>query len=276
MRIGRFRCEVGHPDFRDTGPIRQAVVVFPRTSVWIRHEGAREFVADPNVVTIYNRGQRYERFPIHPAGDRCDWIALSDEFARDVASWQTPAAAESRRASLRLRRALPGASISTRGSARSIRRAAAGQLSVLEAEEESIAIVGEVLALARDYATRTHESRRADAARRRRDLAEAARAELARAPFENRSVADLARALQTSPYHLCRVFKEETGQTMHAYRVGIRLRNAIDRLSTVAGRAPGGLSAIAHETGFASHAHLVQICRRELGMTPTALRARLG
>ena len=61
VAIGRFRCEVGHPEFRDTGPIRRSIVVFPRTSVWIRHEGGREFVADPNVVTIYNRGQRYRR-----------------------------------------------------------------------------------------------------------------------------------------------------------------------------------------------------------------------
>ena len=151
-----------------------------------------------------------------------------------------------------------------------------GLLSPLEAEEEVIAIVGAVLALARDHTERRGGTKRADATRRRRDLAEAARAELARTPFENRSVADLARALSTSPFHLCRVFREQTGQTMHGYRVGIRLRRAIDRLSTASGRAPGGLSAIAHEAGFASHAHLVQICRRELGMTPTALRARLG
>ena len=152
----------------------------------------------------------------------------------------------------------------------------AGCLTPLGAEEEVIAIVSEVLALAHDHGARLPRTKRTDAARRRRDLAEAARAELARAPFENRSVAELARALSTSPFHLCRVFREQTGQTMHAYRVGIRLRRAIDRLSSAAGRAPGALSAIAHEAGFASHAHLVQICRRELGMTPTALRARLG
>jgi AraC family transcriptional regulator len=275
VSIGRFRCEVGHPDFRDTGPIRRAVVVFPRTSVWIRHEGAREFVADPNVVTIYNRGQRYNRFPIHPAGDRCDWFALSDELARDVASWQTPGSADSPNRPFAYERAPGRVDLYARQRAL-FRRAAAGQLTELEAEEEAIAIVGEVLALAREHAARATTTRRAEAARRRRDLAEAARAELARSPFENRSVAALARALGTSPYHLCRVFKEETGQTMHAYRVGIRLRRAIDRLGTAAGRAPGGLSAIAHETGFASHAHFVLICRRELGVTPTELRARLG
>ncbi len=94
VTIGRFHCDRAHPGFRDTGPIRQAVVVFPRTSVWIRHEGGRRFVADPNVVTIYNRAQRYERFPISAIGDHCDWFALSNDLARDAAAAHDPAAAE--------------------------------------------------------------------------------------------------------------------------------------------------------------------------------------
>jgi len=275
VTIGRFRCALGHPSFRDSGPIRQAAVVFPRTSVWIRHAGSRAFVADPNVVTIYNRGQRYERFPISPAGDRCDWFALSDELARDVASSQTPAAADTTDRPFAYERAPARAALYARQRAL-FRHAAAGRLTALEAEEEALAIVGEVLARAHEHSARTPCPRRAGAGARHRDLAEAARAELARAPFENRSVAELARALDTSPYHLCRVFRGQTGQTMHAYRVGIRLRRAIDRLGTAAGRERGGLSGIAHDAGFASHAHFVRICRGELGMTPSALRSRLG
>ena len=36
------------------------------------------------------------------------------------------------------------------------------------------------------------------------------------------------------------------------------------------------LSAIAYELGFASHSHLVRVCRRYLGNTPRALRESLG
>jgi AraC-like DNA-binding protein len=267
VTIGRFGCDRSHPSFRDTGPIRRAVVVFPRTSVWIQHEGGRRFVADPNVVTIYNRAQRYERFPISAAGDHCDWFALSDDLARDAAAAHDPAAADEPQRPFRFERAPGEAQLYARQRAL-MRRAMAGGLTVLEAEEEALSLVSEVVRLASAHGGGI-ANRRAGAAARRRDLAEAARAELARAPFEKRSVRDLARALGTSPFHLCRVFREQTGQTMHAYRVGIRLRRAIDELYS------GGLSAVAHAAGFASHAHLVAICRRELGMTPTELRARL-
>src|SRR5690348_15776892 len=73
VAIGAFRCPVSYPNFRDTGPIERCIVVFPRTSVWIQHEGSRPFLADPTIATIYNRSQRYQRFPAGADGDRCDW-----------------------------------------------------------------------------------------------------------------------------------------------------------------------------------------------------------
>src|SRR5947208_13715773 len=97
VAIGMFRCPLRYPSFRDTGPIQQFLVVFPRTSVWIAHEGSRRFLADPTVATIYNYGQRYERFPSSPDGDRCDWFALSDVLAREIVSAFDESAAESPR-----------------------------------------------------------------------------------------------------------------------------------------------------------------------------------
>jgi hypothetical protein len=42
--------------------------VFPRSGVWIRHDGGRPFVADPTVVTFSNPGQHYRRGPIDAGG----------------------------------------------------------------------------------------------------------------------------------------------------------------------------------------------------------------
>ena len=49
VAIGLFRCPVSYRDFRNTGPIDRCIVVFPRTSVWIQHEGSRPFLADPTI-----------------------------------------------------------------------------------------------------------------------------------------------------------------------------------------------------------------------------------
>lgn len=268
--IGRFRCPVHHPSFRDTGPIHDAVVVFPRTSVWIRHEGRAAFVADPNVVTIYNRGQRYERRPIAPDGDRCDWFAVSEELAREVAGRANPAAADSPERPFAFERAPSTMALYAR-QRRLMRRIELGAASTLEAEEEVLGIVSSVLALAGGATPAA--ARSAEAGRRRRDLAEAARAELVRTAGENRSVGEIARAVEASPFHLCRVFREQTGQTLHGYRVHLRLRFALERLEGPG--ASASLSAVAHELGFASHAHFVRVCRAQLGAAPSALRRQL-
>ncbi len=277
VSIGRFRCDVSHPQFRNSGPIREAVVVFPRTSVWIRHQGARAFVADPNVVTIYNRDQCYERFPIDAVGDHCDWFSLAEPLCREVAQRYTPAHADSCTGPFAFERAPNTAALFSRQRALFL-RATTGTLSALEAEEEVLQIVSEVMRLAHAHAgARAPASRRSarESLHRRHDLVEGARAVLAGSVEQNRSVSDIARAVGTSPFHLCRLFREQTGQTMHAYRVGLRLRHAIDQLSLPAAARRATLSQVASEVGFASHAHLVRICQRELGVTPTTLRAQL-
>ncbi len=44
------------------------------------------------------------------------------------------------------------------------------------------------------------------------------------------TVVDIARRLGTSPFHLCRVFRELTGQTMHEYRTQLQVRDSLERL----------------------------------------------
>jgi AraC-like DNA-binding protein len=269
--IGSFRCPVGHPAFGDSGPTERCIVVFPRTSVWIRHEGSHSFVADPNVVTIYNRTQRYTRAPLSPEGDRCDWFAVSDGLARDIAGAFDPAAADSAGRPFRFESAptTPELYLAQR---RTVRRAAAGDADTLRLEEAVVDIVSRVLAIAYGRPP-APLARRPSAVRRRRDLAEHARAELLRTMTVNRSVSDVAEAVGTSAFHLFRVFRAHTGRTMHEYRTELRLRAALELL----GEAGGGvtLSEMAHRLGFSSHAHFVRICRRHLGAAPGEIRGQL-
>jgi AraC-like DNA-binding protein len=151
-------------------------------------------------------------------------------------------------------------------------RARSGGLDALEAEEGVIAIVASVLRFA--YArTGTTPARRSAA--RHAELADATRAELLRTVTENRSVHDIAAAVDASPYHLCRVFKATTGRTMHAYRTELRLRLALERIASSRDRLPS-LSTVACDLGFASHSHFVNLMRRHAQMTPSAARALLA
>ena len=81
--VGEFRCATDHPLFRNSGPCSHYCFVFPRTAVIIRHANAR-IVADPTVTTLYNRAQEYEREPLSPRGDACEWYGVSPALLRDA------------------------------------------------------------------------------------------------------------------------------------------------------------------------------------------------
>lgn len=269
VAIGLFRCPVSYPSFRNTGPIDRCIVVFPRTSVWIQHEGSRPFLADPTIATIYNRSQRYERFPASADGDRCDWFAVADDLAREIAAGQD---AESRDADRPFRRAWATSNVALYLRQRALfRRARAGRLDALEAEEEVINIVAAVLSGAPAPSSASNR-RRSSAEVRHNDLADAAKVELQRTLGENRSVHQIASSLGTSPYHLCRVFRACTGYTLHAYRSQLRLRAAFEMFE-ISHTRPASLSRVAHALGFSSHSHFVQAMRVHAGITPGEARA---
>jgi AraC-like DNA-binding protein len=256
VTVGAFRCPVTYPGFRYTGPTERHLVVFPRTGVWIRHAGSRAFAADPRVVTIYNAGQEYTREPIHPDGDRSDWFALSPALARDVAGIDSdrPFRFEFTQSDQRLycrQRML-------------FDRLDAGACDPFEAEEEVLGIVTAVL----DRADR-EAGRRTPPSRRHRDLAEHARAELVRTATMTLSLGDLAARVGVSPWHLCRVFRAVTGSSLHAFRMDLRLRLALERLED----PRADLSRMAFELGFSSHSHFTSSMRSRLGRTPSAFRA---
>ncbi|HEY2149232.1 MAG TPA: hypothetical protein VGH34_00405 [Vicinamibacterales bacterium] len=97
VTIGAFRCPTDHPSFRDSGPIQHDCFVFPRTAVVIRHHGGTPFIADPTIVTLYNRRQAYERRALSPDGDRCDWFAIAPAVIREAIGQRDPHAADRER-----------------------------------------------------------------------------------------------------------------------------------------------------------------------------------
>ena len=100
-----------------------------------------------------------------------------------------------------------------------------------------------------------------------RELAEAAKELLAGSLAEPLGLHELAARLSTSPFHLARVFRAQTGYSLHQYRKHLRLRLALERLS----ESDGALTALAFELGFASHSHFTDSFRREFGLAPSAV-----
>jgi AraC-like DNA-binding protein len=85
-------------------------------------------------------------------------------------------------------------------------------------------------------------------------------------------LADVSRAACASPDHLTRVFRRETGVTLHEYLMRLRLAAALDTVL----QGEGDLTELALELGFANHSHLTYAFRRRFGVPPAAVRRELG
>ena len=72
-----------------------------------------------------------------------------------------------------------------------------------------------------------------------------------------------------SPRHFIRMFRAATGQTPHRFLVQLRLERAKKLLQ----QHRASLIDVAAYSGFSSHAHMTQVFRRELGITPSEFRS---
>lgn len=266
VRVGRFSCRTSDASFRDTGPTEHHLVVFPRHATWIRHAGASWFAADAAIATTYNHGQEYERAAISPAGDESDWFGLVPETASEVLEDLATGGTDVRRP---FTRAFVSCDLSLYLAQRElVARIARGEIEPLEAEERVLRLIGGAIAASTEIAPVELRGAKARAAHRR--IVEQAKAELGRDLAERDDVTTLARSVGVSPFHLCRVFLAATGQTLHGYRLDLRVRAALARLEDTQ-----GLSRLAQELGFTSHSHFTSVVRRCIGSTPSLLRLRL-
>jgi len=263
--VGEFRCAADHPLFRNSGPCSHYCFVFPRTAVVIRHANAR-IVADATVATLYNRAQEYEREPLSPRGDRCEWFGVSPELLRDALEPRDPRAADDERRPMRFTHAPVDAALYL-AQRQLFRRVKDGRADTLCVEGTVVGLLDAVLASA--YGTRGCAS---PTAARSRDLVHDTQCLLDRRAAEPLGLSDIAQAVGASMFHLCRCFRAGTGLTLHEYRTQLRLRGALEALES----GDCDLTRLALDAGFSSHSHFTASFRRAFAATPSRVRAGLA
>lgn len=165
-----------------------------------------------------------------------------------------------------------------------LRKVASASISTLAVEDEALGLLHDTLAgpaaslrsggpigaLALDVA---HGMPAVDprTRRRRRALAESAKALLAGEPGAAHPLAELASSLGVSPSHLSHVFRAEAGMPLHQYLLQMRMALALDRL----GEGATDLSRLAVDLGFNTHSHFTAAFRHCFGMTPSGARTLL-
>lgn len=241
-------------------------IVFVRRGAFTRHVGRSRRTLNPNHVVFFSSGAPYR--VSHPAdgGDDCLALWVRPDVLSDILCEFNAAARD------RMERfPHPDGPCDSRmhlGAAALHRTLAAGSPDPALAESAVLTLVRAAVQSAHRLRGHRPVPRRRDTQRAHADLADAVKTELSRRFTEQFSLDDLARRVHASPFHLTRVFRRQTGMSIHAYRHQLRLRAALEQL------ADDGcdLTDLALRLGFYDHGHFTTAFRRAFGQTPSCFR----
>ena len=262
VKVGRFVCAADHPCFPLSRCLDNDVFVVPTKPVWIRRNAGVYRFAEPGAVLMHRAGSMLERRRATDVGERTYWFGVHpDVFVDTLQRHGLPT------------EAMGGALIPDLGLryrlALFFRQLGDGAADRQAIEEQVLALFFDICAR---RAGQPRHSRRGGAGTidRQRRLVDRTRAYLDARLTETVGLETVADAAGTSLFHLCRVFRERTGLTMHAYRTRQRVGAAVDRL--VSGGS-ADLTELALELGFSSHSHLSRVFQKQMGVPPSAIRS---
>src|SRR5262249_444390 len=139
----------------------------------------------------------------------------------------------------------------------------------LAIEETCASLLTEALANADEEQNMGPGKTRDGTRKAHRDLVDATRVMLPRRFREKLTLADLSPPVYSSSFHLARIFRRETGLSLHRQLTRLRLRHALEHLAN----GKPDLTMLALDLGFSSHAHFSHAFRREFGSAPSEIRS---
>jgi AraC-like DNA-binding protein len=233
-----------------------ATLLLTRAGVYARLAGGQESIADAGTALLFRGGEPYRiRHPLaRTTGDRCTILRLSAPLFDEVFG-----GVRHDHGAIRL------------ATGAQLRHSAA--LTLWRDPSASDRLAGEELALGLLGAVR-HEFDSDGAARSSpgaQRLIARVQGRLAAAPEQAHDLAALAAEVAVSPFHLCRLFRRETGLTVRQYRLRLRLAVALERLT----EGQDDLASLAVELGFSHHSHLTAVFRQQFGAPPRVVREEL-
>lgn len=273
--LGEFNLPANRPEWGREARVADgvALIAFPGSAVLIHQLEHRPLIADAMRAVIYSPGSVYRRAVVSPQGDRCSYMAFDMRLAVEAAAAFDPGAAHD---PTRYRFPFAAAAIETPDfllKQRVRSRVVDADVDAGEVRERLYWLIDR--AIASGYralgAGRSLVGQRPTTRREHRDLVEGARALLGRDPGAPLTIDQVAAGIGTSPFHLSRLFRRESGSSLHSYRTQLRLRASVERVA-----AGERLADVAHDLGFASQAHFADRFRRAYGAPPAAWRRQLA
>jgi len=268
VSVGHSKCRPASEEPGQTCTARDYLIAIPRSGLFVKHRGPVTAFADPNHAVLFNPGETF-RFS-HPgcSGNDCVIFRLAPRLVRDVVSMWDPLAADrpDRLFGFDVVGVEPRAFLLQRlAYERAVR---GGDDSGIAIEEAVVRLLGELVQCAYTEKGQRPATALAGAAREHARCVAKVKAYLALQFRERLTLNDISEEAEVSPFHLCRMFKKETGLSIHRYLNRLRLRACVDGLT----QANQGLTDLAINAGYSSHSHFTEAFRREFGVPPSVVR----
>ena len=266
LRVVDYRCR-GHDGVAEQA--QEHEIVLPRSGSYLRRDASGRSVADANHVLFFHRGQTFDIQHPHPGGDRSSDFALKGDAAIELVRHFDPRVEDYCErpfpaSGFTLRRPVTGLALNRLTAAA---RSAPQQALLLE--ESALLLLGTILRQA--YAARQGDGvdRKGASPADYREATVRVKLLLRQDLSRKLSLQELAGLAGYSPYHLCRLFKQQTGLSIHRYLQHLRLRESLDLLVEFPQRS---VAEIAHGLGFASHSHFSTAFHGHFAISPRAFR----
>ncbi len=269
VQIHAYGCHGG-----EFGPPREASAPFSalllvRHGMFVKTVRGRPLVADPNTAHFFNRGDEYIIASPGPDGDKITEIEIAPSLLAEIAEANNPQVVDP--VSLPFEQTHVMLDSAASFLQHYIWRIARKQIAIdaLALEEASLLIVSHLLKKSLGCLKRDKKNRPATA-KAHRDLAHHTKLILSTQCCEHLTLDTIARRVNSSPYHLSRVFRNETGIPMHRYLNRLRLRSSLDGLAS----NDVDLAGYSLDLGFASQSHFTTAFGREFGISPSQCRSK--
>ena len=263
FQIGRWRCIVGEDE--STSELRNSLhlISLPQSGSFRVESGTRSAVIDSATALLVNAGSAFRMRRHVGAASRGTYLLLAPAVLEEVcAAFSVSAGA-------------PFSDIRGSASGRAVLLRAALVSELEDVNPDPLSVEDAAVELVEEILRGLPSVRRADATQefrgRGRRLTDDVKEILAQRFRQALSLAELARALSVSPFHLSRTFSRETGLSISRYRNALRLRTAFECIA----RQPVELGRLALDLGFSSQSHFGSAFRKEFGEPPSKLGAAL-
>ena len=265
MWIGTFNCHHTHSEFSGTNIFEwHHMVVFPRTSVALKMHGHDPLVGSPNVAIFYNHGTEYERDQLTDEGDCCEYFQFSPQLLLEIISLHDPTILKRDEHPFLFTHSFLDKSIFLRQRKLVEELKRPNLTPSLQIDEMAIEVLESLIEYSFTHKVGLTSAKRSTLSEHRH-LAFEAQKMLAAQYNRRLNLKQIADALYVSPYHLSRVFRQQTGRPLYQFLEQLRLRNAFERL----GDYSNDLTRLALETGYSNHSHFTAAFRRNFGYSPS-------